>query len=199
MICIARELRCELYFGHKIDPAALAPSADGGGRVVVQPDFSVIVIGLNPGSLAELALYCERTTKGGGQGATVLKITRESVVKAVRLGLKPADIVARLARHSSNTLPANVLREVKEWSSWVRHVTSSKATVIRCGDRDAADRVMAALGRRTERLNETIVAIDQTKLTAKERDKLLGQGIIIQADSDAQENGEEQDSADEIF
>ena len=101
-ICIAREPSFDLYFGHKIDPAALAAPADSAGKVVVQPDFSVIVIGLNAASLTDLSLFCERTTNGRGQGATVLKITRGSIVKAVGLGLKPAEIVARLSRLSSN-------------------------------------------------------------------------------------------------
>ena len=199
MICITREPSCEFYFGKKLAPAALLAPWDAVGKVVVQPDFSVIVIGLNPASLAELTLFCERTTKGGGQGATVLKITRESVVKAVRLGLQPAEIIARLTRHSSNALPANVKHEVKEWSSWVRRVTLSKVTILRCGDAETADRVMAVLRRRTERLSETLVAIDQAKLAAKDRDKLLGQGIIVQADSDVREADEEPETDDSIF
>lgn len=75
-LCIAREPSCELYFGHKIDLAGLVPPEEHATRVVVQPDFSVIVIGLNSVSLAELAPFCERTNKGSGQGATLLKITR---------------------------------------------------------------------------------------------------------------------------
>ena len=50
---------------------------------------------------------------------------------------------------------------------------------------------MATLRRPSERLSETIIAIDQTKLTAKERDKLMGQGIIILADSGVTDNDEE--------
>ena len=116
----------------------------------------------------------------------MLKITRESVVKAVRLGLKPADIVARLTRHASNELPANVLQEVKEWSSWVRRVTFSKVTVLRCGDAEIPPIASwPCSGAEAERLSDTMVAIDQAKLTASERDKLLGQGIIVQTDSDA--------------
>ena len=69
-------------------PAGLAPAAEVAARVVVQPDFSVIVIGLNPAPAAELAPFCERASAGSGQGAMVLKITRESVVKAVSQGLE---------------------------------------------------------------------------------------------------------------
>ena len=197
-VCVARELSCELYFGHKVDLAGLFPSSDHASRVVIQPDFSVIVIGLHTASLAELTPLCERLTKRGGNGATILKITRDSIVRAVRLGLKPDDIIARLTRLASNELPANVLREVKDWSSWVREVKLSKMTVIRCGERDSADRVMAVLRRQAERISETIIAIDHAKLTASERDKLLGQGIIVQTESDVL-LGHEQTIREEIF
>ena len=112
-VCIARERRLDAYFGREVPAAELAPAADEAARVVVQPDFSVIVIGLNPTAAAELAPFCERATGGGGRGAMILKITRESVVRAVGHGLKPAEIADRLRRHASNEVPANVLREVR--------------------------------------------------------------------------------------
>ena len=105
-------------------------------------------------------------------------------MRAVRLGLKPDDIIARLTRHASNELPANVLREVKDGRAGCARSNLSKMTVIRCGERDSADRVMAVLRHQAERMSETIIAIDHAKLTASERDKLLGQGIIVQAESD---------------
>ena len=179
-VYVARERRLDAYFGREVDRAELAPAADEAARVVVQPDFSVIVIGLNPAAAAELAPFCERTTRGGGRGALILKITRDSVVKAVSHGLKPAEIADRLRRHASNEVPANVLREVQDWSSWVRQVTPSTLTVLRCPDRDTADRVVAALKRQAERVNDTLVAIDQTKLTAADRNKLRAHGIIVQ-------------------
>jgi hypothetical protein len=187
-IAVARQPRCDAYFGREVGPSDLAPAATAAARVVVQPDFSVIVIGLNPAPAAELAPFCERTARGGGQGAMVLKITRASVVKAVGQGLKPAEIVARLQRHASNEVPANVLREVRDWSQWVRQVTSSTLTVLRCPDRDTADRVMGALKRQAERINDTLVAVDQKRLTATERAKLRSHGVIIQGHSEARES-----------
>ena len=163
-ICIARGPRYDAYFGREIARAEPTPTANVAARVVVQPDFSVVVIGPNPAPAAALAPFCERTTRGGGQGAMVLKITRESVVKAVKNGLTPAEIVARLQRHASNGVPANVLRQVQEWSTWVRRVTSSSLIALRCPDSDTADRVMAAMKRQAERVNSTLVAIDRRKL-----------------------------------
>ena len=186
-ICIAREPRLDAYFGREVARADLDPTSKLEAKVVVQPDFSVIVIGLNPAPAADLAPFCERTTRGGSPGAMVLKITRESVVKAVSHGLKPAEIVARLQRHASNEVPANVLREVQDWSNWVRHVTTSTLTVLRCPDRDTADRVMGAFKRQANRVNDTLVAIDQKKLTSTERNKLRDHGIIVQGESEAPE------------
>jgi hypothetical protein len=185
-ICVAREPLLDAYFGREFALAERAPTPEAAARVVVQPDFSVIVIGLNPAPAAELAPFCERTTRGGTPGALILKITRESVVKAVSNGLKPAEIVARLERHASNEVPANVLHEVRDWSNWVRQVTSSTLAVLRCPDRDTADRVMGALKRQAERVNDTLVAVDQKKLTTAERTKLRGHGIIVQGESEAQ-------------
>jgi hypothetical protein len=183
-IGIARQRRLDAYFGRKVPAADLAPAATEGARVVVQPDFSVIIIGLNPTAAAELAPLCERATGGGGRGAMILKLTRDSVVKAVGHGLKPAAILDRLRRHASHELPANVVHEVQDWSSWVRHVTPATLTVLRCPDKDTADRVLSALRRQTERLNDTLVAINQ-KLTAAERNKLRTQGIIVQGETAA--------------
>ncbi|AGA31625.1 hypothetical protein Sinac_7593 (plasmid) [Singulisphaera acidiphila DSM 18658] len=186
-ICIAREPRYDAYFNRKIASEDWAPTSGVAARVVVQPDFSVIVIGMNPAPAAELAPFCERAATGSGQGALILKITRDSVVKAVSLGLKPAEIVSRLQRHASNEVPANVLREVEEWSNWVRRVSTSTLTVVRCPDQETADRVMSALKRQAERLNNTLIAIDPKKLTATERNRLRGYGIIIEKQTETQE------------
>jgi Helicase conserved C-terminal domain len=185
-ICIAREPRYDALFGR---PVAHAPATDVAGKVVVQPDFSVVVIGPNPAPTAALAPFCERTTRGGGQGAIVMKITRESVVKAVANGLKPAEIVARLQRHATNEVPTNVLRQVQEWSTWVRQITSSSLIALRCPDSETADRVMAALKRQAERANATLVVIDRKKLTTADLNKLRDQGILVTGESSHADEG----------
>jgi Helicase conserved C-terminal domain len=110
----------------------------------------------------------------------VLKISRDSVVNAVKNGLPPTEIVARLERHASNGVPAKVLRQVQEWSTWVRRVTSSSLTALRCPDSDTADRVMAAMKRQAERVNTTVVALGLTKLTTVVRNKLQEHGILVE-------------------
>jgi hypothetical protein len=184
-VCVARERRLDAYFGRAVAASELAPAPDAAARVVVQPDFSVIIIGLNPTAAAELAPFCERAAAGrGSRGAVILKITRESVVRAAANGLGTEEIVDRLRRHASHEVPANVLHEVRGWSSWVRRVSAATLAVLRCPDRDTADRVMGALKRQAERLNDTLVAVDR-KLTAAERGKLRAQGIIVEGYGEA--------------
>lgn len=180
-LCVMRTPRLDAYFGRKVEPAALAGIPGGAeSKVVVQPDFSIVIIGTSPAPAAALAPFCERATKGSGQGAMVLKLTRESVVKAVAHGLKPEEIVARLKTYASNDVPANVLREVEGWSGWVRRVTLGTMTVVRCPDAETADRLVAALKKRAERVNETIVALDGGRLTPAERARLKDQGLVVQ-------------------
>ncbi len=56
-----------------------AGSSDGS-RVVVQPDFSVVVIGLSTAALAELIPHfaIDRHPAARVQAASILKITREN-------------------------------------------------------------------------------------------------------------------------
>ncbi len=179
-LLVARTPRLDAYFGRKVAAADLAGMAGGESKVVVQPDFSVVVIGTSPAPAAALAPFCERSTRGSGQGAMVLKLTRESVVKAVANGLKPEEIVSRLEQYASNDVPANVLREVKGWSGWVRRVDFATMAVLRCPDAETADRVMAALKKGAERVNETIVAVDGPRLGTPERARLKDQGLVVQ-------------------
>ena len=145
-VCVARTPRLGAYFGFDPMPDLAVAGAGEGSKVVVQPDFSVVVIGLSTAALAELAPFCERASQGNtGPGASVLKITRESVVRAIAQGLKPQQIVDRLTRHASHEPPANVIREVLDWGGWVKSVSTARLTVLRCPDREAADRVVGRL------------------------------------------------------
>ncbi len=181
-LCSSRLPRLDAYFGRPVATGEMAAAIPKESRVVVQPDFSVVIIGLNPAPAAQLAPFCERTKRSSGSGALILKLTRESVVKAVAAGLKPAELVERLQRLASNEVPPNVLRQVQDWCRWVRHVRTSTRTIIRCTDPESADRVMAVLKRNAERLNETVVALSGLRLTSAERTKLRDQGIIIDSE-----------------
>ncbi len=178
---VARTPRLDVYFGRKAAAPSKAEAAALAAptQVIVQPDFSLMVIGPNPAPAAELAPFCERATRGAGPGAQILKLTRDSVVKAVAHGMTPAEVVARLQSLATREIPPNVLKQVETWAAWVRHVEPSTLAVLRCPDRDTADRVLSALRKRAERLNDTLIAIDGAKLSAAERAKLREQGILV--------------------
>lgn len=175
-LLIARRPRLDVYFGH----AAVAAEPDsslGETRVVVQPDFTVLVLGVDSSPLAELLPFCER--ERSSLGAATLRITRSSIVKATMTGLSSAAILERLQQHSRTPLPSNVVHEVRAWSEWVRTVSAEPATLIRCPDAFAVERVVAALGRQAVRVNDTTVAVSSIGLSDADRRKLLEQGIVI--------------------
>ena len=150
-VCIARERRLDAYFGREVPAGGAGPGRGrrgaGGGAAGFQRDRHRP----EPGRRRRAGAVLRAGHRGRRPGAMIFKITRESVVKAVSHGLKPAEIADRLRRHASHEVPANVLREVQDWSNWVRRVTPSTMTVLRCPDRDTADRVMSALRRQAER------------------------------------------------
>lgn len=174
-LLIARRPRLDVYFGRVAPPQSAAPSET---RVVVQPDFSVIVIGVDPAPLVELLPFCERLRERSSPGAAMLRLTRASVVKGAVTGLTSAAIIERLQRHCGTPLPGNVVHEVREWADWVRSVSAEPMILFRCPDAAAADRVIAALGRSAEKLNATTAAFS-ADLSDTNRRKLLEQGIVI--------------------
>jgi hypothetical protein len=176
-LLITRRPRLDEYFGHP--PAQdTGPAAGGETRVVVQPDFSVLLIGLDSSPAAELAPVCERVQGRPGEGAVTYRLTRDSVARAVAAGLRAEDILSRLEKHARTPVPGNVAQEVREWCAWVRRVTLERVLLLRCPDAAAADRVIGVLGRRVERLNETTLAVSEG-VTAAQRQKMRDQGLLV--------------------
>jgi hypothetical protein len=176
-LLISRLLRLDAYFGKSAGrPAAPEPAT----RVVVQPDFSVVIIGRDGAAAAELAPFCERAGGAAGSGSLTYRLTKSALVRALAAGLPAEEVLARLERHASGPLPANVAREVRDWCGWVRPVKTEAAVVLRCPDADSAQRARAALGPRAEVVGETIVLWPGGRLSAGEQRQLLGQGILIE-------------------
>lgn len=181
ILCVARTPRLDAYFGRKPAAAETSTPAPSQTRVVVQPDFSIIVIGVDMAPAAELVPFCDRE-KHGGHGALTLRLTRESLVRAVAQGMSPSEIIGRLQGVASNDVPANVLRQVSDWCGWVRRAKVSTGTIIRCPDAETADRVVAVLRKEVERLSESVVLLRRRSLSAAERSKLREQGVLIDAE-----------------
>jgi hypothetical protein len=52
--------------------------------------------------------------------------------------------------------------------------------LLRCPDADTADRVMGVLGKNAERVGDRVVALAAKGLTNAVRQKLAGQGILLE-------------------
>ena len=178
-LCIARHPRLDVYFGRQAVDADWA-DAGSAARVVVQPDFSVIVIGPNPAPAAELAPFCERRQGHAGQGA----IGIPDHPRRRRQGRDPR--VSRRGDCDPAAAPRRQLLAGQRGAgspgmgAWLRLVQASTVTVLRCPDKASADRLLSALGRQGERLNDTLVGLPRESLTTAERRKLRDQGLLVQ-------------------
>ncbi len=180
-ICIARTPMLPVYYGRgglPEEPAVAAPLS-----VIVQPDFSVTVIGLDTAPAATLSVYCDRVQGHTGTGALTFRITRDSIRRAVAQGnLTGPAIVKSLESLVTKALPENIKTEILDWANWVRKVNAEHMMLFRCTDIDAASRVVAAFGKHAERISSNYVAVNIQKINAPERQKLLGQGIVVTKD-----------------
>lgn len=175
---VARLPRLDAYFGHAPAEGAPAPAEPAATRVVVQPDFSVMIIGPSPEPAAALAPFAARV-HGHAGGAITYKLTRESVVRGMTLGLTAEEVLGRLEKYASTPVPANVRKQVESWADRVRTVTASAVELVRCPDAETAQRVIAALGKKAERLAETLVALPTGSLKGAVRQKLRDEGLLV--------------------
>jgi hypothetical protein len=167
----------DVYFG-KAKPPADAESA--ASRTIVQPDFTVIVIGIAPAAAADMALFCNRVQGQPGQGAITFRITKESVWRARSAGLSEADLLGRLEKHASVPVPANVKTQLRSWSAQVNNVSTEAGRLFRCPDSATADRVKSLLGKEAERVGEAGVFWSSPgRIRPALRQKLRDNGVML--------------------
>ncbi|KZE65495.1 hypothetical protein AV545_06105 [Paenibacillus jamilae] len=109
------------------------------GAFYVQPDFEILV----PPDVAydvrwRLECCCERVT---GDRMVVYRITRESITKAIELGMEAKTIPALLDKYSRTGVPEHVRLAVEQWAGDVGRTAFATVTLLRCGTRDDADMV----------------------------------------------------------
>jgi hypothetical protein len=146
------------------------------GQVVVQPNFEVAF--LSPAPLAEAALARFAERKGAGLGA-LFQLSKSSIFAAAGAGMTCDQVLDTLRRVSIKELPKNVEREIEGWFGQCRTVALTTTTLIRCPDAATAARVIAACGKATELLTETIVAVADPKEQQTVIQKLNRAGIFL--------------------
>ena len=170
----------DVYFGKAKPPADTESTAT---RTIVQPDFTVIVIGIAPAAAADMALFCNRIQGQPGQGAITFRITKESVWRARSTGLSEADILGRLEKHASVPVPANVKTQLRSWSAQVSNVSTEAGRLFRCPDSATADRVKSLLGKEAERVGEAGVFWPTLgRIRPALRQKLRDNGVMLRED-----------------
>ncbi|HEX8211035.1 MAG TPA: helicase-associated domain-containing protein [Longimicrobium sp.] len=153
------------------------PAEPGGGDVVVQPDFEVVFLAPAPHAEAELGRMAERT--GSGVGA-IFRLTRASIFRAAEQGMSADQVLDTLRSASRGEIPANVLRQVRDWVQSARTVHIAPAVLINCPDAETAARVRALGGAHVTPVSPTLLRLDgDAKMHAALVKRLRERGIFV--------------------
>jgi hypothetical protein len=156
------------------------PTSGGAanGRVIVQPNFEIMILGSHLLAEADLAGICERT---GAKSGAVFRVTRQSIQQALHQGATTDTILATLRRLSDRELPANVVTEIGGWSNSRKTFITRAATLLVCPDATVAARIRGLLPAATLPLNDTTLELT-APLTTPQRRKLEAAGIFKHGD-----------------
>lgn len=139
------------------------------GRVIVQPNFEIMILGSNLLAETNLAPICERT---GAKSGAVFRITRQSIQQALRQGATTDSILATLRGLSDHDLPGNVVIEIGGWSQSRKTFVTRPATLFVCPDATVAARIRSLLPTAAVPLNDTTFELT-APLTTPQRRKLV--------------------------
>lgn len=147
-------------------------SSDVGRRVVVQPNFEVIVLD----ALHNLRLVRQIETFAllrSIDRAAVLVLTREALVAGLQSGLTLADVEALLETESGRPLPQNIRYSLEEWRRGSERVRLYRgATILEAADTASLDRWLSEIARGggvARRLSATILLLDAAAAAALSR------------------------------
>ncbi|MGZ7443787.1 helicase-associated domain-containing protein [Paenibacillus sp. TH7-28] len=132
-----------LMFRWRIGRDELASFHEGGsgeaaGKVIVQPDFEILVPPDVPFSVRfELEACCEHVAT---DVMSVYRLTRASVAGASRYGRTPEEVSAFLAGHAA-FVPETVLNALEQWGREIGRTSLAEVLLLRCADAEAADRI----------------------------------------------------------
>jgi hypothetical protein len=132
---------------------------ESGGRVLVQPNFTVIA--MEPVSDAVLIALDEFADSQGGDRAVTYTITRQSMYKGQRMGWDAERIAAFLEKHQGSPIPPNVRRSLEDWQAQHRRITFYRgARVLQYADEAARAGAREALKPLALSLMELAPAVD---------------------------------------
>ena len=127
-----------------LDLASEPAYAESGGRVLVQPNFTILA--MEPISDRVLMDLDQFADLQGGDRATSYQLTRQSVYRGQRAGWDVKRVVDFLEQHQAAPLPTNVRRSLDEWQALHHRIMFYRdACVIQFADAAARADVTRAL------------------------------------------------------
>lgn len=127
-----------------LDLAQTPSFAEDGGRIVVQPNFTILA--LEPISdvvLAELESFADFQ---GGERALHYQLTRQSAYRGQNKGWTAARMAQFLEQHQGAAIPANVRRTLEDWEASCRRViVRRRVALIQFADITDASQVLPAI------------------------------------------------------
>ncbi len=142
----------------------------------MQPSFDVVFLGPAPEQEAMLAPFADRVGHGVG---TLFHLSRDAATRAAATGMTGEEALERLQSLSTEALPDNVARSLRDWFGRVRTVEAAYTLVVTCPDEETASRVATAGGKQATRLGPTAVAVMNAQALGRMRKRLEREGVLV--------------------
>ncbi len=164
----------------------LEPSEDGGGKLVVNPDFEILLF---PGGVRyeemnyTLSAFAERT---GSEWVKRYRITPESIKRGVVSGFSAEKILQFLGAGCENRVPSNVEFSIREWAGGIEPVLRQRVVLLRSRSKGGADQLVQLLQEHDvphERVGDMAISVRGAKNERRIRelrDVFQNAGLILE-------------------
>lgn len=118
------------------------PTDEGQGRLIVQPNFELVVLApVSESLLISLDRFAERVSL---ELIAQYRLSKASVTRAVQMGMQAETIVEELARAAGSEIPQNVRYSIMEWERQARRVELwQKVVLVEVDDAALLDELFA--------------------------------------------------------
>jgi len=155
----------------------------GAGRILVMPDFEVVLF--PSGDDSELIFDLDRFSGREKRGHSMhFRITEESVVRALRQGMRLGRMLDVLEVHSQTPVPQNVSYSIRDWAERAGWMTLDVNMILACTDTDTFTRFLADPGVKSylkRRLDDERVLLQSTMSQLRMQSLLRDLGYLVEA------------------
>ncbi|MCT2197012.1 helicase-associated domain-containing protein [Paenibacillus sp. p3-SID1389] len=133
------------------DASSPTASPSAKGKLIVQPDFELLVPPDVPFTVRFELEACAELASSGVM--SVYRLTRAGLEQACKLGRTPQEILQLLEEHSAG-VPASVRDGLLQWGREIGRTTLTEVKLLSCADTEAADRIadLPSLAGKLERI-----------------------------------------------